>query len=81
MGTRRPPRGEVSPRRELADFLAQIYQTLPSPAALAYLREIDPPEREAALFEYAAHLGEQGVVPPQVQQRVAALRRLVLSLA
>jgi hypothetical protein len=71
----------VSLRRELAEFLALVYQTVPSPAALAYLRELDPAEREAALFDYAAHLGEQGVVPPMVQRRITAVRQFVTSLA
>jgi hypothetical protein len=77
---RRPPREVVSPQRELTEFLAVVYQTVPSPAALAYLRGLEPEEQDAALFEYAARLGEQGIVPPLVQQRVTALRRFVASL-
>ena len=77
---RRPPRGEVSLRRELAEFFAAVYQTVPSPAALAYLGELEPEEREAALFDYAAHLGDRGMVPPLVHRRINALRRFVASL-
>jgi hypothetical protein len=78
---RRPPRGELSLRRELAGFLEVVYHALPSPAALAFLRELDAAEREAALFDYAGHLGEQGIVPPLVQRRITALRQFVASLS
>ena len=70
-------RGELSPPRELAEFLALVYQTLPTPAALAYLLDLEPMEREAALHAYAAHLGDQETLPVLVHRRVSAVRAFI----